>query len=132
MARVPLPTPTSPLGMANLALCLLLEMAALAALAAGPLLALDGLAAWALAIVLPAAGATAWGTFGVPGDGSRGKAPVAVPGPVRLALEAALFTGACAALVWGGARVLAVALAAATLVHYAAWPARLAWLMRGR
>ena len=131
MARAPLPTPTSPLGMANLALRLLLELAALAALAAGPLLALDSLAAWALAIALPAVGAVAWGTLGVPGDGSRGKAPVAVPGPVRLTLEAALFSGACAALAWGGATALAAALAAATLVHYAAWPARVGWLVRG-
>ncbi|MCL6643558.1 MAG: DUF2568 domain-containing protein [Dehalococcoidia bacterium] len=50
-----------------------------------------------LALLLPAAAAAVWGIFRVPND--PGPAVVAIPGPARLALEAALFAAATAALV---------------------------------
>ena len=50
-----------------------------------------------LAVLLPAAAAALWGIFRVPND--PGAAIVAIPGPARLALEAALFAVATAALV---------------------------------
>ena len=54
-----------------------------------------GAAAWLAGLGLPAIAAAAWVTFAVPGDPSRsGRAPVPVPGWVRLLLELAVFLGA--------------------------------------
>lgn len=75
----------------NLALRFALELSALAALGAWGWGRGSGWTAAALAIGLPLAAAVVWGTFAVIGDPSRsGKAPVPVPGPVRLALEVAV------------------------------------------
>jgi hypothetical protein len=50
-------------------------------------------------ILIPLLAATAWGVFNVKGDPSRsGKAPVPVPGIVRLLLELAFFGSATLAL----------------------------------
>lgn len=87
--------------------------------------------AWVCGLGLPALAAAAWVTFAVPGDPSRsGRAPVAVPGWVRLALELLVFLGGAAAL-WGMHRSTAFAVfAAALLVHHLAAPARHLWLLR--
>jgi hypothetical protein len=112
---------------ANLALRFLLELAGLAAL---------GVWGWHAAgipgaIALPAGAAAAWVTFNVVGDPSRsGKAPVRVPGVVRLLLEAAFFGGAAFALHASGRPRAALALAAIVVVHYALSYDRLAWLVR--
>jgi hypothetical protein len=53
------------------------------------------LAAWGV----PGTVALHWVTFAVKGDPSRaGNAPIPVPGPLRLALELAVFGGGAAAL----------------------------------
>ncbi|MCH9718852.1 MAG: YrdB family protein [Actinomycetia bacterium] len=78
----------------NLLLRLLLEIAALV------LLGLWGwqTAGWLLGFGLPILAATAWGVFNVPGDPSRsGKAPIVVPGWVRLVIELAIFATAALA-----------------------------------
>ena len=49
----------------------------------------DGWTKPALAIGIPLLIALLWGTFRVPGD--PGKAPVAIPGALRLVLECAVF-----------------------------------------
>lgn len=79
----------------NLAFRLVLEISALVALGAGAYAVGSGPVAWLLAIAVPLIAALAWGTFNVPGDESRsGKAPVVVPGAIRLIIELALFATA--------------------------------------
>ena len=114
----------------NLALRFALELAALAGLAVG---------VWALAqgwVRVPAAGAavlgaaTLWGVFAVPGDPSRsGRAPVPVPGWVRLMLELViLLTGAGGWAVFGQGGV-ALCLTGLIVLHYACSGPRLRWLI---
>jgi hypothetical protein len=55
---------------------------------------------------------------------------VAVPGWVRLTLEAAYFTGAITALVAAGAPELGICLALLTAIHYTRTHRRVAWLFR--
>jgi hypothetical protein len=84
-------------------------------------------AAWALGAMILAA--TVWDIFQVPGD--SGLAPVVpVPGWVRLALEAAYFTGAVTALVAVGLPELGVCMALLAAIHYTLTHRRLAWLFR--
>jgi hypothetical protein len=87
---------------------------------------------WGLlpAIGAPLAVAALWGTFAVPDDPSRsGKAPVAVPGVVRLLLELAVFGGGAAALYALGQWIPFAVFAAAVLVHHAGTLPRLRWLL---
>lgn len=103
--------------LANHAFRFLLELAAWAALAyagwVGPASRLLGVL---LAVALPVAAAAAWGVFRVPDD--PGRAPVPVPGIVRLAIEAATFGGAVLALVLVDRGPLGLWFAAAVLLHY--------------
>lgn len=75
----------------NLALRFVLEMAALAALGYWGWTQHSGIARWAWTLGLVIGAAALWGTFRVPDD--PGSAPVAVPGIVRLLLEAAFLAG---------------------------------------
>jgi len=85
-----------------------------------------------LALLLPLLGAVLWGVFRVPGDSSSsGGAPVAVPGPVRLLLEVALFGAAVAMLAGTGHTRAAWILGAVLVVHYAVSADRVRWLLRG-
>jgi hypothetical protein len=100
----------------NLALRFVLELVALGGLALlGWTLGGDG---WALlpAIGLPVAAAAAWGTFRVPND--PGAAPVAVPGPVRLALEAVVFGGGVVGFAAAGHTTVALVVGAVMAGHY--------------
>ena len=84
-----------------------------------------------LAFALPVAAAAAWGTFAVPEDPSRsGKAPVPVPGLIRLGLELLILGGGAWALVAAGLPTLGWVLAGVTVVHYASSYDRIAWLLR--
>ncbi len=78
----------------------------------------------ALALLLPAVGAILWGLFVSP------RARVAVPGPLRLTVEVALF-GLAAYGIWtSGSRAAAETLLTAVGLHYVlAWD-RLVWLLR--
>ena len=85
----------------------------------------------ALAIGLPVMAAVLWGTFAVPDDPSRsGKAPVAVPGILRLIMELAFFAFAIWALYNGGYTGLSWALGILVAIHYVASYDRILWLLR--
>lgn len=118
----------------NLGLRLVLELASFGALGwAGWRLGDGGFTGAALGVVLSAAAMALWSTFAVAGDPSRsGKAPVPVPGPVRLTIEYAVFGGACVALAAEGAVVAALVLAALNVVHLAFAIPRTRWLLRRR
>lgn len=90
----------------------------------------DGGSGIALGVILAAAGIVVWGVFNVPGDRSRsGKAPVPVPGPVRLILELVVlgvggvgwWLSGPVGFAWGYTIVL--------VVHYALSWDRLGWLL---
>jgi hypothetical protein len=84
-------------------------------------------AAWALGAMVVAA--TVWDAFQVPGD--SGFAPVvAVPGWIRLTIEAAYFTGAVTSLVAAGAPELGICLALLVAIHYTLTFRRVSWLFR--
>lgn len=86
---------------AALAVRFLLELLGLVALGLGGYHATDSeVARWLLALAVPAVAAGIWGVFRIPDDPKP--APVAVPGPVRLLIEACFFGGATAALVATG------------------------------
>ena len=110
----------------SLGLRFVLEFGALAALALWG----KSLGAGLLGTVAaPAAAVLAWSTLTVPGDPSRGdRGSVRVPGWVRLALEAAVFSLAVGALVELGWPRWAVGLGAGVVLHYASSWRRLRWL----
>lgn len=117
---------------ANLALRFALELAALAALSVWALARFDGVLGIALAVILPVIAATLWATFRVPGDVSAsGRAPVPVPGIVRLLLELALFALGVLALVAAAHATAGMVLAIAVVAHYALSYDRIIWLLRG-
>lgn len=83
------------------------------------------------AILLPLAAAALWSIFRVPGDATAsGDAPVAVPGPVQLALELGLITFAAWGLANVGRPVIALFLAGTTLLHYVVSYERILWLLQ--
>jgi hypothetical protein len=116
----------------NLAFRFLLELAALVAIGYWGWVQHEGVWRFVLAIGLPLLAAALWGIFRVPDDASSsGRAPVAVPGGVRLLLELAFFAFAAWALFDAGQSVLAWILGLAVLLHYALSYDRVIWLLRG-
>ena len=88
------------------------------------------LAGWPLAIGLPVIAAALWGTFAVVGDPSRsGRAPVKVPGAVRLGIELLVFLGGAAALAGLERWPLFGFYLAALLLHHAQTVPRMRWLL---
>jgi hypothetical protein len=72
-----------------------------------------------------------WSIFAVPDDPSRsGRAPVPVPGVLRLALELAIFAFASWALHHAGYTAWGLALAGVVVVHYAVSYDRVLWLLK--
>ncbi len=113
----------------NLAFRFLLEIAALIALGVGAYSVVSGSFAWVLAIAVPTIAAVAWGTFNVPGDESRsGKAPVPVPGTVRLIIELTVFASAVV-LVSFASPIAAALLGVAATIHYLLSTDRVRWLL---
>ncbi|MFL7871290.1 MAG: YrdB family protein [Anaerolineales bacterium] len=114
----------------NLALRFLLEIIALVAIGAVAKAEFPGALGFILMITLPLFAAVVWGVFNVPGDPSRsGKAPVPVPGIVRLFIEFDIFGSATWALfslnpTYGWIFSLVV------LAHYALSYDRIAWLLK--
>lgn len=102
----------------NLGLRFLLELAAWAAMGYWGWTQHDGLMRWVWAIGLPLVAMTVWAVFRVPGD--PGDAPVAVPGAVRLIIEAVEFGGAAWLLYAAGRPQLAIILGGLLVLHYAA------------
>ena len=116
---------------ANLAIRFFLELMALVAMGFWGWRQGGGMTRYVLAALVPLAAAALWGIFAVPGDPSRSGSPlVAVPGALRLGLEAAFFAFAVWALYRLGNISLARTTAAALAVHYAVSYDRLAWLIR--
>nr|WP_245276029.1 DUF2568 domain-containing protein [Mesorhizobium sp. LNHC220B00] len=115
----------------NLTLRFLLELAALLGLAMAGWSLSDGAWRWVLAVALPLAAAGAWGTFAVLNDPSRsGRAPVPLPGAVRLALEFVVLSGGAAGFHLAGHTIPAIIMALLIVISYAFSLDRLAWLLR--
>ena len=114
----------------NLALRLLLEVAAYFAMGYWGWTQTEGVLRFVLAAGIPIVWAVLWGTFAVPDDPSRsGKAPVPVPGILRLVLELAFFAAATWALFDAGLARPGWALGCVTLVHYLVSYDRIGWLI---
>lgn len=101
-----------------LGLRFLLEMVALAALGYWGWTQHEGFMRILWTIGLPVVAATLWAVFRVPGEG--GDPIVAVPGVVRLLLEAALFVAAVLLLRAANQPQLATILAIVVVLHYLA------------
>jgi hypothetical protein len=81
------------------------------------------------AIGLPVVAATLWGTFAVANEPYRApNPPVPVAGPVRLAIEAAVFVGALVALAFDARWIWFGVFAALLVVHHVGTRERLAWV----
>ena len=114
----------------NLAVRFVLEFTAFAGLARWGWTAGTGFWQVGLAILLPVIAAGLWGTFNVPGDPSRsGKAPVAVSGWFRLALELAIFGAATLAWFAVGPTTVAIVFGATAAIHYIVSYDRIRWLL---
>ena len=113
----------------NLTVRFLLEIIALIALGAWAKAKFPGALGFVLMIVIPLLAAAAWGTFNVAGDPSRsGKAPVPVPGIVRLFFELALFGSATWAL-FSLNPTYGWIFGFVTLLHYILSYDRIIWLL---
>lgn len=118
---------------ANLALRFALEVGALAALVVWGATTFAGAWGWVIGLAAAVVAATAWGTFRVPGDASAsGKAPVAVPGWVRLLGELVLFGVATAGLLAAGRPGWGWVFGGLVVVHYVLSWDRIAWLVAQR
>lgn len=115
---------------ANLGFRLLLEIGLLAGIVVASVQNYDGATVWIASIIGVTVAASLWGVFAVPNDPSRsGKTVVATPGVVRLVIELALFALVTAWLATAESYVFAALLGGGAIVHYAAWPARIRWLL---
>ncbi|MER9614515.1 YrdB family protein [Mesorhizobium sp. M0207] len=115
----------------NLTLRFLLELAALLGLGMAGWSLSAGMWSWILAVALPFVAAALWGTFAVPNDPSRsGRAPVPVPGGVRLVLELVILFGGAAGFHLAGYTTAGIAVALLIAVSYAFSLDRLGWLLR--
>lgn len=115
----------------NLALRFLLEVAALVAIGFWGFSQHADIWRFVVGLGGPLVAAVLWGTFTVPNDPSRsGKAPVPVPGILRLVLELVVFGFAAWALYDAGGEMLAIILASLTIIHYALSYDRITWLVR--
>ena len=117
----------------NLAFRFLLEIIALVAVGYWGWQQGSGLNRYLLAVITPVVWAVLWGTFAVPNDPSRsGKAPVPIPGILRLILELCAFGFAAWALyssvtTWSG-----IIFTGAVILHYILSYDRCLWLIAGR
>lgn len=83
------------------------------------------------AVLLPIIFMAIWGVFAVPYDPSRsGKAPVPVPGWLRLLIEIGLFTMAVLVLYDSGNFETAVVFGIICLLHYIVSYDRILWLLK--
>jgi hypothetical protein len=112
----------------NLAVRFFLEVAGLFSLGYWGWSQHSGVERWLWAIGAPLIAAALWGTFRVPND--PGKAPVAVPGLVRLLLEMLYFSAAVMAVYASGWVTLSNIFAIIIIIHYLASYDRVLWLLR--
>ena len=117
----------------NLTFRFLLELTALLSLGYWGWNSTSGWIRFLLAIVYPVIAAALWGIFAVPEDPSRsGKAPVPVPGWLRLLLELSIFGSACWALNDAGLPKQAWVLGSLVLIHYLLSYDRILWLIKSK
>jgi len=107
-----------------------LEVASLVSIFRGASTFAEGTLSWVCGAGAVLVAAVLWGTFEVKGDPSRsGKAPVPVPGAVRLFIELLVFGGGAAGFglrhEWAALAVFGVAL----VFHHVMTRARLRWLL---
>jgi hypothetical protein len=115
----------------NLTLRFLLELAALLGLGVASWGLSEGWWRWLLALASPLIAAALWGIFAVPDDPSRsGRAPVPVPGGVRLVLELIILLGGAAGFYVAGHAATGLVMALLIAVSYAFSLDRLGWLLR--
>ena len=115
----------------NLTLRFSLELAALLGLGMAGWNLSSGLWRWVIALVVPLVAAALWGTFAVLNDPSRsGRAPVPVPGVVRLVLELVILFGGTAGFYVSGYTTIGIIVALFIAVSYAFSLDRLGWLLR--
>ena len=84
-----------------------------------------------LMIILPVIVAIMWGVFRVPDDpSSSGKAPIVVPGIIRLLLELAIFIGASYWFYISGLMVFGIIFMIIVIIHYIISYKRINWLLK--
>jgi hypothetical protein len=114
----------------NLALRFVLEIGALVGLGMAAWASTEGPMRWVAVVLVPLVAAATWVTFNVLDDPSRsGRAPVEVPGWVRLLIELAVLVGGWVGYFIADRPVVGAAFAAATVLHYLASSARVRWLL---
>ena len=115
----------------NLAFRFLLEVAGLLSLGYWGWQRVSSPWRFALAVGLPLIAAVIWGTFNVRDDPSRsGKAPIPVPGIVRLLIELSFFSFAAWGLYDTGAQLAGLLLGIVVLIHYIVSYDRILWLVK--
>lgn len=115
----------------NLTLRFLLELAALLGLGIAGWSLSGGWWRWLLALALPFIAAVLWGTFAVRDDPSRsGRAPVPVPGAMRLVLELVILFGGAAGFYAAGHTATGVVMTLLIAISYAFSLDRLGWLLK--
>ncbi|MCB9893948.1 MAG: YrdB family protein [Planctomycetes bacterium] len=115
----------------NLGLRFLLELMGLISVGWWGWVVVDSWPRYLLAPGLPLLLAILWGVFNVREDPSRsGKAPVPVPGPMRLLLECILLGGGAVALGFAWSLWASVTFGAVLVFHYIASWKRVLWLLR--
>jgi hypothetical protein len=115
----------------NLGFRFLLEMTALFIYGYWGWHASPGPLRYLLALGLPLIAAAIWGTFRVPEDSSHsGKAPIPIPGALRLFLELGFFSLAVFLLINTGKEGLGWIFAGAVFIHYLLSYDRIFWLLR--
>lgn len=115
----------------NLGFRFLLEIAAYLAMGYWGWTQHEGIWRYLWTVGLPLGWAILWGVFAVPEDPSRsGKAPVPVPGWIRLVLEFAYFATAVWALFAADQNQLGLVFGVLVLIHYALSYDRILWLLR--
>ena len=115
----------------NLAVRFLLEIAALLSMGFWGYQQSDSWLRFVMAIGLPLIAAVIWGTFAVPDDPSRSvKAPVPVPGILRLVIEIAIFGFGAWALCNLEYTLLSLILGVTVIIHYIVSYDRIGWLIK--
>ena len=115
----------------NLAIRFLLEIAALVCVGIWGWDQSDPWIRYILTPALPILLGAIWGIFAVPGDPSRsGKAPVPVPGPIRLFLELIIFAISAWALIDMNHELMAASFGLLVLIHYLVSYDRIMWLLK--
>lgn len=91
----------------------------------------EGWISFIFALGIPIAVTALWGTFTVPNDPSRsGKAPIAIPGILRLVIELLIFSFAIWALYDLGYIKLSWIVGLGVLIHYIISYDRILWLYK--